>query len=118
MRGIPYDQPEAILTQIYGPLKSKATDAAAHPKPFDQTAFPGTGMAKVGYVYIPDTCEAVGGSHCAVHVVFHGCQQNASMVGDAVYEKLGYNAWADSNGIIVLYPQVDSTTAPLMSHCR
>jgi poly(3-hydroxybutyrate) depolymerase len=110
--GRPYDQPEAILTQIYGPLNPKATEATAHPKSFDQTEFLGSGFAEAGYVYIPKACESKGGGHCAVHVVFHGCQQDASMVGDAVYGRLGYNAWADSNRIIVLYPQVDSTTSP------
>ncbi|HZB92871.1 MAG TPA: PHB depolymerase family esterase [Stellaceae bacterium] len=112
--GAPYDQPEAILTQIYGTLRPKAARLSAAPTPFDQTEFaaPLAGMAKTGYAYIPASCTAAG-ARCAVHVVFHGCKQAAGAVGDAVYQRLGYNAWADANGIIVLYPQVVASTIPV-----
>ena len=33
-------------------------------------------------------------------------------VGDDVYGKTGYNEWADTNSIVVLYPQLDSTEIP------
>lgn len=107
--GQPYDQPQAILSHIYGPLQPKAATLSAAPTPFDQTEFaPGvTDMAKTGYVYIPAACAQGGPGKCAVHVVFHGCMQSADQVGDMVYAKVGYNEWADSNRIIVLYPQVD-----------
>jgi poly(3-hydroxybutyrate) depolymerase len=110
-----YDQPAALLTQIYGPLQPKATTLSAQPKPFSQAEFASAaaGLASTGYVYIPDSCQQASGRNCAVHVVFHGCKQGAGTVGDDVYAKVGYNAWADTNGIIVLYPQVDPTTFPL-----
>jgi hypothetical protein len=104
-----YDQPNAILTQIYGPLKPQPAALSSKPIPFDQTEFISpimsamSSMADTGYVYIPAACAK--GGHCAVHVVFHGCQQGAAIVHDAVYGKVGYNSWADTNGIIVLYPQ-------------
>ena len=106
-----YDQPAAILTQIYGQLNPKATTPSSKPIAFDQTEFISpvmsmmSSMADTGYVYIPATCAKAGSARCAVHVVFHGCEQGAQTVHDAVYGKLGYNNWADSNGIIVLYPQ-------------
>jgi len=108
-----YDQPAAILTQIYGPLKPKATTLSAQPIAFDQTRFAGalSGMAPSGYVYIPASCQ-LSAAKCAVHVVFHGCVQSADAVGDAVYGKLGYNEWADTNGIIILYPQVNKSIFP------
>ena len=111
VHGVLYDQPKAILTQIYGPLHPKVSTLSAAPVPFDQTEFTTVlaGMAKTGYVYMPTACRNGGTAKCAVHVVFHGCLQNADNVGDSVYGKLGYNEWADSNGIIVLYPQVDSS---------
>lgn len=106
--GAPYDQPKEILTQIYGPMQPRAATLSAAPTAFDQTEFIGdfdrSGLARTGYVYVPTTCASGGG--CAVHVVFHGCQQNADKVDDAVYGHVGYNAWADTNRIIVLYPQV------------
>src|SRR5262245_59927187 len=33
------------------------------------------------------------------------CKQYAGKVGDAVYKHAGYNDWADTNRLIVLYPQ-------------
>jgi poly(3-hydroxybutyrate) depolymerase len=112
--GVLYDQPNAILTQIYGPLHPKAATLSATPMAFRQTEFASslTGMAKTGYVYIPAACQRGGGTKCAVHVVFHGCTQSAAEVGDAVYGRLGYNEWADSNGIVVLYPQVNTSVIP------
>jgi poly(3-hydroxybutyrate) depolymerase len=106
--GVPYDQPAVILTHIYGPLKPKAAALSASPVAFDQTPFTKStsAMASTGYVYIPAACQA-SGAHCAVHVVFHGCGQGAAYVGDDVYGKVGYNGWADANGIIMLYPQVE-----------
>lgn len=105
---IPYDQPGAILGHIYGSLKPEATTLSSAPAAFDQTPFTRSmsAMADIGYVYIPAACKAAA-AHCAVHVVFHGCGQGAAYIGDDVYGKLGYNRWADSNGMIILYPQVD-----------
>jgi len=50
---------------------------------------------------------------CRVHVVFHGCKQYAGNVGDAVYRHAGYNEWAETNRIIVLYPQTQATLFPV-----
>jgi poly(3-hydroxybutyrate) depolymerase len=110
-----YDQPEAILTQIYGPLKPKAASLSSKPAAFDQTQFASAEakMADTGYIYVPASCQQTGGQSCAVHVVFHGCEQGATVkgIGDDVYSKVGYNQWADTNSIIVLYPQISPTSA-------
>jgi poly(3-hydroxybutyrate) depolymerase len=106
-----YDQPGAILNHIYG-LKFKAAPVlSASPVAFDQARYGGGSalMADKGFAYVPAACRAAG-VRCAVHVVFHGCKQSADAIGsDAIYAKLGYNRWADSNGIVVLYPQVDAS---------
>lgn len=112
--GKAYDQPGAILSHIYGALQPKAATLSAAPVAFDQRPYLplSSAMADTGYVYIPAACGKAA-ARCAVHVVFHGCGQSATYVGDAVYGKLGYNAWADANRIILLYPQVDkSPVAP------
>jgi len=57
-------------------------------------------------VYIPGTCRARPG--CRIHIAFHGCQQNRQAVGDAFVGGTGFAAWADTNRLIVLYPQVAS----------
>ncbi|TFW00534.1 PHA-depolymerase-like protein [Oxalobacteraceae bacterium OM1] len=67
------------------------------------------GMAERGYAYIPQTCDQ--GRTCRLHIAFHGCAQNTEEVRDAFIRHGGYNAWADSNGLIVLYPQTSATPA-------
>jgi poly(3-hydroxybutyrate) depolymerase len=110
-----YDQPFAILSQIYGSLKPFASTLSATVQPFDQREFAGasSSLDSAGFVYIPKECAA-DASLCAVHVVFHGCEQGAQSVGSDVYASVGYNRWADSNRLIVLYPQaVASETNPV-----
>ena len=109
-----YDQPKEILQHIYGNLKDAATQLSSKPEEFNQMEFSknenSENFDERGYIYIPETCKK-DSSECAVHVVFHGCLQGASnvKVQNAVYEFLGYNRWADTNKIIVLYPQLDSS---------
>ena len=55
-----------------------------------------------GYAFIPTTCRSGG---CRIHVVFHGCRQSHSEIGSRFIETAGYNNWAASNRLIVLYPQ-------------
>ena len=108
----PYDQPREILQHIYGPLQPAAPTLSATVQPFNQRSFANaaTSMDATGYVYIPKACAGTG-SGCAVHVVFHGCLQGAQTVKDDVYAQVGYNRWADTNKLIVLYPQVVTSAA-------
>ncbi len=107
--GRPYDQPHAILDHIYGLRQGPAATLSAAPVAFDQrpyrVGFPA--MANTGYAYVPEDCRRQPG--CRVHVVFHGCMQSVNSLGgsDVIYAQLGYNRWADTNRIILLYPQVD-----------
>jgi poly(3-hydroxybutyrate) depolymerase len=69
---------------------------------FDQQEFGGTSMADTGYAYVPAICAA---ERCRVHVAFHGCRQGAEQIGERFVREAGYNRWADTNRLIVLYPQ-------------
>lgn len=60
-------------------------------------------MAADGYVYVPKTCAQ--GSSCTLHISFHGCNQSAEAVGTAYAEQAGFNRYADTNQMVVLYPQ-------------
>jgi hypothetical protein len=40
-----------------------------------------------------------------VHIALHGCKQNADTIGDRYIRHAGYNEWADTNHLIILYPQ-------------
>lgn len=116
--GKAYDQPYEILNHIYALKQPAAPTLSSAPVPFDQSAYakPDALMAKQGWVYIPATCRDAG-TRCAVHVVFHGCIQSTETVGDDVYADVGYNRWADGNGIILLYPQVDKTSVRNENGC-
>jgi poly(3-hydroxybutyrate) depolymerase len=62
-----------------------------------------------GYLFVPKACEPGAGQLCRLHVVLHGCLQSAEVLGDEFYTKIGVNEWADTNRIIVLYPQAHAT---------
>jgi poly(3-hydroxybutyrate) depolymerase len=109
-----YDQSQEVLKHIYGPLKPAVAALSTTVVPFDQREFAGasTGLDDIGFVYVPKSCTTAPAGRCAVHVVLHGCMQGAEVVGSDVYGSAGYNRWADSNNLIVLYPQVAKTVLP------
>ncbi len=104
-----YDAAGELLQQIYGGLKPRNTGKLSGAFiEFDQGEFiekPGShSMDKSGWAYVPGSCS--DGKKCRVHVAFHGCKQGHEDVGMTFIEHAGYNEWADTNDIIVLYPQV------------
>lgn len=100
-----FDLAGAVLGQIYGPLLPKAAADGTF-RSFAQGAFVDArarhGMAAQGWLYIPRDCTGGG---CRLHVALHGCQQSEEMIGDAFIRHAGYNEWAESNRIVILYPQ-------------
>src|SRR4030095_6039586 len=100
-----YDAAGAILQYLLGPLAPPPASPRGRLESFDQARFGGyaIGMDDEGYVYIPKDCET---QRCRVHVVFHGCRQGRERLKDQFVREAGYNRWADSNRIVVLYPQV------------
>lgn len=106
-----FDLAGAILQWIYGPLNARNSGTPGGSWiEFSQAQFiasPAThGMADTGWAYVPASCAAKG--RCKVHVVLHGCQQDPTRIHDQFYRHAGYNQWADTNHIVLLYPQ----TAP------
>lgn len=98
-------QAHEILKHIYGNLNPPAKTLSGQLIPFKQREFINSdrsSLSDVAYLYVPKSCEE---QTCRVHVVFHGCEQGAAVIGDRYYTKTGYNEIADSNNIIVLYPQ-------------
>jgi len=61
-------------------------------------------MDTTGYVYVPAACSN-GSLVCDVIVVLHGCLQGAALVGQDLINEAHMNQYADTNGLIVLYPQ-------------
>jgi hypothetical protein len=104
-----FEQSHRILRWIYGDLKPPASPPTGHLSAFDQTPFDPqhrATLANAGYVYVPAACD---NEACRVHVVFHGCLQDARAIGKRYVEDTGYNEIADANRIIVIYPQVDAS---------
>ena len=103
-----YDGAKAVLTQFYGTLQPRNNaPAAANYREFNQREFTSNlGMADTGWVYVPATCAA--DAKCKLHVAFHGCTQNYATIGDKFVKNTGYTRWADTNNIIVLFPQAQA----------
>lgn len=96
-----------ILQQIYGDLKPASNGLSGKLMRFNQKEFiQGTrsSMSEDAFAYVPKSCET---QSCRVHIAIHGCEQGYKVIGDTYYTKTGYNEIADSNNIIVLYPQVE-----------
>ncbi len=102
-----FDLAGEILTQIYGPLnpRNNGTLGGSFTE-FNQSEFvTGHGMAATGWIYVPQACTTVS---CRVHLVLHGCKQNYTDVGDQYVRRTGYNRWADTNNIVLIYPQTST----------
>lgn len=101
-----FDLAGEILKHLHGRLNARNNGVlSGRMLEFDQTAFvSGHGMATMGWVYIPQAC-ASGAKPCKLHVVFHGCRQNTAAMELQFVKNSGYNRWADTNDIVVLYPQ-------------
>jgi poly(3-hydroxybutyrate) depolymerase len=109
-----YDAAGELLRHVLGGLSPASTKPNGRLLAFDQNEFGranAISMAEDGYLYVPRACDT---ERCRVHVAFHGCRQGiegdvervmrdsrANFIRDA-----GYNRWADTNRLIVLYPQV------------
>lgn len=104
-----YDAAGELLQWIYsGQLQPRnGGKAAGRFLRFDQGEFLSSptshGMADSGYLYVPPGCD--DGAGCKLHVAFHGCLQDPTNIHMKFIQHAGYNAWADSNRIVVLYPQ-------------
>lgn len=115
-----YDQAGILLQHTYGALNPKNRDALSGKLvAFDQRELTSPespasySMAETGYVYVPGSC-----AHqlpCRVHIALHGCKQNFATIKDHYIRHAGYNEWADTNRLIIVYPQTivgDPTTDP------
>ncbi len=102
-----YDGAGIALQQIFGTLAAPATTPSGSIVPVPQGKFitdPNShSLSDTAYAYVPAACAS--GDTCKLHISFHGCLQNADAVGDAFYAHSGLNEWADTNHIVVLYPQ-------------
>ena len=133
-----YDGAGQALTHILGPMNPPrpTTELSGRFIKFYQNEFfePGNltsqelknrySMNEFGFAYVPKVCS--DGQPCRIHVAFHGCKQVYNRNPDASdfspddasnpfglqYVKYaGYNEWADTNNLIILYPQAQKVQA-------
>ena len=108
-----FDGAGAILEHMYGTLQPR-NDGTLNGKfiEFDQSEFlssPRTwGMSTTGWVYVPKSCS--DGNLCKLHIAYHGCLQGYEKISDKYVKNTGFNRWADTNNIIVIYPQAVTTS--------
>lgn len=112
-----YDQAGDMLAFIYGPLAPRSGKPQGAYQVFDQRDFSSDlvnhGLADTGVVYLPSTCRDIGqraANRCRIHIAFHGCGQNRELTGDAFIRDTGFATWADTNRMVVLFPQ--TATSP------
>jgi len=113
-----YDGAGTALQWIYGSLQSPVSPHTDNIFTFDQSAFTNgdpsaISLADAGYLYIPDGCQNHtdgAAKPCKLHIVFHGCSQTTDDIGQDFVLYTGYNNWAESNNIVVLYPQAAHST--------
>jgi poly(3-hydroxybutyrate) depolymerase len=109
-----YDQAGIVLQHIYGALKApnrgqltgtmRRFDQSVYSKPDDTDPL---SLGDTGYVFVPKDCE--DGGACRVHIALHGCKQDVGDIDRHFIDDTGYNSWADTNHLIVLYPQTKSS---------
>jgi poly(3-hydroxybutyrate) depolymerase len=99
-----YDAAGELLRHLLTNLGPPAAKPDGRLASFDQKPFGAhsISMDDEGFIYIPRSCES---QRCRVHVAFHGCRQGRAALNDQFAREAGYNRWADTNRIIVLYPQ-------------
>lgn len=115
-------QSRDILDHIYGPLEAPSQQLSGSIVRFDQTEFfdgqERASMSDFAYAYVPKAVAE--GAPCRVHIAMHGCKQgynyinyvngrpdsrNSAPYGNRYFTTTGYNQIADSNNLIILYPQ-------------
>ena len=101
-----YDAAKAMLSFLLGELDEENPSQAGTLYSIDQAKLgdkEAQSLAQSGYLFVPKACEQ--NNTCKLHISFHGCNQNSEAVGDQFVANNGLNRWADSNNIVVLYPQ-------------
>ena len=112
--GSAYDSVKTWLTLFLGALHPRnGGKLQGSLMTFDQTEFgasPNVSMSPTGSVFVPKSCA--DGKTCGFVLALHGCLQQSQLIGDKWVTEAGINEWADTNGLIVLYPDTIATSAP------
>ncbi|ALO13326.1 Poly(3-hydroxybutyrate) depolymerase [Streptomyces venezuelae] len=104
-----------MLTHLLGGVNPASSSALTGKLVrFDQSTYAPGGsssaisMGNEGFAYVPQSCQS--GASCTLMVTLHGCYQYFGVVGNALMDKAYLNEYADTNNMIVLYPQATTMT--------
>jgi len=104
-----YSASRAILEEFYGRLENRVEPIRENLLTFNQRTYPASSFGSTGFIYVPTKCK--NQEKCKLHIHFHGCNQYYdSPIKDTYVKHAGFNGWAESNSIIVLYPQTTSSS--------
>lgn len=106
-----YDAAGALLNHLLAERQPKSHAASGQLIAFNQhdlSAAATSTLAQTGYLYVPQSCA--NGQSCRLHISFHGCKQNADSVAEAYITGTGLNNYADTNQLVVLYPQTTASS--------
>lgn len=100
-----YDAAGEILQHLYSGLEKPLSEPESGLKTVTLPDAAAAGLSDTAYLFVPPAC-ADGGEACALHLVLHGCAQSAVSVGTGFIEQSGYLPWAETNHIVLAFPQV------------
>ena len=112
--GSAYDSVHTWLTMFLGTLAPRNNGTLSGTlTTFDQTAFGASAavsMSEKGYIFVPADCA--NGAQCGLILALHGCLQEAQAIGRTWVDEAGINEWADTNHLVVLYPDTIPSAQP------
>jgi poly(3-hydroxybutyrate) depolymerase len=112
------DDPEGeMLTHWFGSVNAPNTGTPEGTlSSFDQNAYasggsaPALSMDNTGLLYTPPACA--DGAACNLVVALHGCLSGQYLLGDEFPELANLDSYADTNNLVILYPQAIASTIP------
>jgi len=72
---------------------------------------PALSMDNSGLLYTPPSCAS--GTACTLVVALHGCLSGQYLLGDEFPELANLDSYADTNNLVVLYPQAIASVLPV-----
>ena len=100
-----YDAAGEILKHLYTDMVTPTAEAETALQTVTLPGAAEAGLSDTAYLFVPPACVD-GEQSCALHLVLHGCAQSAVTVGTDFMQQSGYLSWAQTNDIVLAFPQV------------
>ena len=111
-----YDGAGELLSHLYAGLKQPDGNVGTQLLEVPLAGAGDADLMETAYLLVPPACSKDDQS-CALHLVLHGCAQSAESVGTDFILQSGYLPWAETNDIVLAFPQVKkSLVSPMNPH--